>query len=392
MHEALWAERIVALRELHGWTQTQLAGTTGISQAYLSQIERLQRTPSPEIIEQIAESTGTPMSFFAAEALQSSDDTLHFRKNRTASQKLTRQFKRYFQESARAGELLVDRISYPKAALSFLSDGARVTPDALTELAGEARRAMGLSPADPIRNLTRGLERSGISVFRIDLADLEHERVVGSGHFGISHWAGPGTRAAIAYVSGSGDRNRFTLAHELGHLLLHTFRTNIPSQEAEKEAHAFASLLLLPRERAHDLVSPSTTLNDFARIKASFGISIQASVMNAELLGIIDEQRKRSLFRQISQRGWRTTEPVEVSLEEPQLLRKAREMGWPKAPLMKVADEVGLPAHILRAITLESPPQNSPSHDPSTVVDLNRYLDRREPVIPSPTSDRFAQH
>lgn len=378
MHEALWAERVVALRELHGWTQTQLATTTGISQAYLSSIERLQRTVSPEILEQIAQATGTPMSFFAADFQQFSDDTLHFRKNRTASQKLTRQFKRYFQESARAGETLVEKIAYPKAALTFLSDGDLVTSETLSELASDARRAMGLAPSDPIRNLTRGLERSGIAVFRIDLADLEHERVVGSGHYGISHWAGPGTRAAIAYVSGSGDRNRFTLAHELGHLLLHTFRTNVPSKEAEKEAHTFASLLLLPRERAHDLVSKTTALNDFARIKASFGISIQAAVMNAEHLGLIDEHRKRSLFRQISQRGWKTDEPVNVSQEEPQLLRKAREMGWPGSPLTQVAEEVGLHAHILRALTLETPAASPADRESATVVDLNQFLERKE--------------
>lgn len=378
MHEALWAERVVALRELHGWTQTQLATTTGISQAYISSIERLQRTASLEIVEQIARATGTPMAFFDSGFQQFSDDTLHFRKNRTASQRLTRQFKRYFQESARAGETLVEKISYPKAALTFLSDGDPVTSEALSELARDARRAMGLAPSDPIRNLTRGLERSGIAVFRIDLADLEDERVVGSGHYGISHWAGPGTRAAIAYVSGSGDRNRFTLAHELGHLLLHTFRTNVPPKEAEKEAHTFASLLLLPRERAHDLISQSTALNDYARIKASFGISIQAAVMNAEHLGIIDEHRKGSLFRQISQRGWKTDEPVHVNQEEPQLLRKAREIGWPGAPLTQVAEDVGLHAHILRALTLEAPATSPAGTEAAKVVDLNRFVQMKE--------------
>jgi hypothetical protein len=46
-----------------------------------------------------------------------------------------------------------------------------------------------------------------------------------TGHFGISYWGGVGATALIGTFPGSqGDRERFTLAHELGHMVLHSYR------------------------------------------------------------------------------------------------------------------------------------------------------------------------
>ena len=343
------AERVRTLREMHGWTQADLAAVTGLSQPLLSSIEKLRRDATPDSLRAIAAATDTPLSFFEIEPSSVPMDSLHFRKNKTAPVKLTTQVKAFFREAHRVTTTLLDQVARPIA--QFPSADARagtVDMGEVEEFADETRRALGLEGDAPIPNLTRALERAGAAVFRMTLPGVEEGRVVGKGHYGVSYWGGPGERPVIGYFPGSGDRDRFTLAHELGHVVLHTYRT--PCDEAEMEAHRFAGALLLPRARAADLISATTTLSEYARIKAGFGISIQAIIMRAWNLGLIDDGRRTSLMIQVGARGWRTLEPVEVIHEEPQLVTKALMAVWPDSPYRRAAEPLAIQPQILRSL------------------------------------------
>jgi Zn-dependent peptidase ImmA (M78 family) len=67
-------------------------------------------------------------------------------------------------------------------------------------------------------------------------------------------------------------------------------------------------------------VSESLTLHGYMKIKATFGISIQATITRGRRLILISRERQRSLVIQISTRGWRKNEPVSVGKESPVLL------------------------------------------------------------------------
>ncbi|WP_269455268.1 helix-turn-helix domain-containing protein [Occultella aeris] len=355
------AERVRTLREMHGWTQKDLADATGLSQPLLSSIEKLRRDATPDSLRAIAEATETPLSFFEIEPSSVPADSLHFRKNKTAPVRLTTQVKAYFREAHRVTTALLDRVAYPVG--QFPSADARrtaVDQDEIEALAGETRRALGIESHSPIPNLTRALERAGAIVFRMALPGVEENQVIGKGHFGISYWGGPGERPVIGYFTGSGDRDRFTIAHELGHVVLHSYRE--PGGDAEREAHGFAGALLLPRSRAVDLVTPTTSLSEFARIKAAFGISIQATIMRAANLGLIDETRKSSLMVQLTQRGWRRAEPVDVVHEEPQLVTKALIAAWPESPYRAAAEPLAIQPQVLHSL---APAVSSAAHGPS---------------------------
>ncbi|MCR6649172.1 MAG: XRE family transcriptional regulator [Cellulomonas sp.] len=351
------AERLRTLREMHGWTQAELAAATGLSQPLLSSIEKLRRDATPDSLQAIAEATDTPLSFFEIEPSSVPTDSLHFRKNKTAPVKLTTQVKAYFREAHRVTTTLLDKVARPIAQFPTADARAgRIDGDEIEELTFETRRALGLELDVPIPNLTRALERAGAAVFRMTLPGVEEGRVVGKGHYGVSYWGGPGERPVIGYFPGSGDRDRFTIAHELGHVVLHTYRT--PCDEAEVEAHRFAGALLLPRTRAVELIGSTTTLSEYARIKAGFGISIQAIIMRAAHLGLIDEARKTSLMVQVGARGWRTAEPVEVIHEEPQLVTKALTAVWPESPYRRAAEPLAIQPQVLRSL---APVVSSPS-------------------------------
>jgi Zn-dependent peptidase ImmA (M78 family) len=89
----------------------------------------------------------------------------------------------------------------------------------------------------------------------------------------------------------------------------------------ESEAHQFAGAFLMPLADAKVAMNSLSMLSDFMMMKSGWGISISALVSRARNAGIISYDRYRSLYMQISARGWRKQEPVEVGLEQPLLLK-----------------------------------------------------------------------
>ena len=173
------------------------------------------------------------------------------------------------------------------------------------------------------------------------------------GHFGISHGISAGYPIVGYFPGASADRDRFTLSHEIGHVVLHSNRT---SSNPEREANRFAGALLLSEAAARSELHSMVTLNQLTRVKARFGISIQALIMRASGLGIIDGRRQRSLFVQLSARGWRHSEPVEVEPEYPLLMRKLIGLSLPTEPTTRdVEKRLGLPRAYVRAMAPPPP-------------------------------------
>lgn len=363
------AERIRTLREMNAWTQSDLADASGVSQSLLSQIEQLRRDATVETLEAIARATDMPMSFFEVMPSEIPADSLHFRKNKTAPIKLTTQVKAFYRETHRIVTAVLDRASIPVATLPMADARTSIDPESIEELATLVREALKIDALAPIPNVVRAIERLGWGVFRFTLPGVEEGRVVGKGHYGLSYWGGPGERAVVGYFAGSGDRDRFTLAHEIGHCVLHARRD--AGQDAEAEAHAFAGALLLPRDRMIELVNARTTLHDFARIKATFGASISATVMRSHQLGLINDTRKKSLFIQIGQNGWGKNEPVDVPNESPQLVTKALEAIWPGGDLRTASVALGVHRQVLRSIAPRRDSSPVPAGGMAAVVSLS---------------------
>ena len=187
------------------------------------------------------------------------------------------------------------------------------------------------------------------------------------GHFGVSYWSGPGERALIGYFPGSrSDRDRFTIAHELGHIVLHTHRPR--TGDAELEANLCASALLMPKSRAEQSLSMRLNLTDYARLKAIWGVSIQALIMRGSQLGLVSEGRKESLFKQLSARGWRRSEPVVVHPEQPLLLWRLIKSAFGDASSSEIAEKLAIPAVVLRALAPRPFKSSVESSDTSSSV------------------------
>ena len=183
---------------------------------------------------------------------------------------------------------------------------------------------MGLDPIGPVGDLTRSLERQGIVVAPMKTTGGSDDGKTRLTSEGITYPQYEGM-PCIGYSAGKrigGDRQRFTKAHELGHLILHRFRRPDTPQQMEREAHLFAGALLLPAEDMSRSIRRNATLSDFLKVKSGWGVSIAASISRARTLDIISAERYRSLQIQLSSRGWRKQEPVNVGEEHPLLLKQ----------------------------------------------------------------------
>jgi Zn-dependent peptidase ImmA (M78 family) len=102
----------------------------------------------------------------------------------------------------------------------------------------------------------------------------------------------------------SGERERFTLAHELGHLVLQC--TN--GLDREKACNRFAGAFLMPAEVLWAEVGKrrdALSIAELIELKRIFAVSLQMLVYRCFDLKIISEDLFKSLFREFKDKGWR---------------------------------------------------------------------------------------
>jgi hypothetical protein len=183
-------------------------------------------------------------------------------------------------------------------------------------------------------------------------------------HMGMSMLV-DGTPVVRTARSGAvpGDRQRFTVAHELAHLTLHTSlrppETTEQARAIESQAHRFAGAFLLPGEQFLDSLDHEggrVTLTTLARMKEQWGVAIKAMVVRLQQLQRIDADHARSLYKQISARGWNKNEPVEVVNERAVWLTKTMSRRFPGPdPAGQAAEHAGLDRTYLDSWTRWAP-------------------------------------
>jgi Zn-dependent peptidase ImmA (M78 family)/transcriptional regulator with XRE-family HTH domain len=366
---AFSAERIRTVRALFGLTQKELAHEAGVSQSLLSNVELGKTEVTEDLLQAVARATATPRSFFDVVPSHLPLDSLRFRKYSTASAKDTARAKTLFAEVHRAVVGLAKWAQYPTPNLPLVKD--ELDHDDIENVALDVRAALRLGEDGPIPNVIRSLERAGVATVPVVFpGDNDPDTAAMPGHFGLSYWAGRGEHALVGYFPGSKpDRDRFTLSHELGHIVLHGHRD---VHDPEDEANRFASAFLMPRERAKELLGPDLVLMDYARLKAIWGMSIQALIFRAHHCGRITADRKRSLFIQLSARGWRKNEPVVMHPEEPRLVWKLLTAKFGATPYSIASEPMALPPVLLRSLAPQPKGHVPPPRQPGAVLPFVR--------------------
>ncbi|WP_083502141.1 helix-turn-helix domain-containing protein [Sphaerimonospora mesophila] len=361
-------ERVRQLRGLHGMTQAELVKEIPyLTQSQLSRIESGLAQPDEETVALLAAIFGVTTELFKRPPI--ADLTAHSPQMR-ARGKLTSRDKASGLEWAR----LIEEFYLT------LQSRAKIIPTKLTQLheaapqeaAQEVRSLLGFNPIEPLPYLILAIERIGVTVlglpYRNDALDA------------FSAWRDD--RPIIAILSGvPGDRVRFNVAHELGHLVLHSRRPIRLSSEIEAEADQFAAALLTPLHAIRHEMPKNPTLSSLAMLKTQWGVSIKSLVRRARELGVIDQERAISLYKQISARGWNRAEPGYVAQEKPRAFRKLAEISYGPGPnTEKMATEACWSEELTLAVLeqhatveelpFQSPPRLVPVINTSKVVAL----------------------
>lgn len=166
---------------------------------------------------------------------------------------------------------------------------------------------------DPIPNLVELLEEQGIKVLAVDAVKID-------GLTARVRRAGKGAAPVIVVNRQDwGERQRFTLAHELGHLVMDV----AAKLDEEKAAHRFAGAFLMPADALWAKIGKhrtSISLGELLELKQLFGTSIQAITYRCKDLDIFSESLFRRLFNAFTRFGWRSPpykEPRAREGEEP---------------------------------------------------------------------------
>jgi Zn-dependent peptidase ImmA (M78 family) len=185
----------------------------------------------------------------------------------------------------------------------------------VVQVAQELRLSWHLPPG-PVKDVIRTLEAAGILVVEFDFGS---RRISGLSTFDVRYGMPP-----VIYLnrSLSGDRRRWTCAHELAHIIFHHHLDGPPPEDSEEQADLFASEFLVPASDIRGLIPKTLTLEVLADLKRHWGVSMQALVMKAAATGRMSEWSKTQWFKRFNKLGYRLDEPVEVTSEHPILVEK----------------------------------------------------------------------
>lgn len=293
-----------------GISQKDLHGKTGIDQATLSKLENDVIAPSGDYLASLSRELRRPVSFFQQNVpYYGRAVSVHsFRKKSAVRER----------ELAKEMALVDIALIHLSLLFRYFTVSPLLVPDfsrrrsteTVGELAADVRSRFNMPPG-PVGNLTTILEDHGVVVFFTDFSGVDIDGLT----------IAPPELPPCVFVNSKrpADRQRFTLAHELGHLVLH--RT-LHEGDIETEANEFASAFLMPKEDIQEELKGTAGIARYAALKPKWRVAIAALAMRAKALNFISEYQSRQLWKRLSSLGYRKTEPPELSFpaDEPVLL------------------------------------------------------------------------
>jgi Zn-dependent peptidase ImmA (M78 family) len=358
-----------------------LAEAVGINQSTVARLESDHIALEDSHLSAISLRTGFPPSFFRqGPPPEFALGSLLFRKRKS----LDRDDKARIRQLARLAFELAEKLGARTKVIDVTIKRFQGQVDPV-RAARVTRDNLGLSPDTPVYKLMHTLEKNGVVILALPVEIPKYDA--------FSLWSDSDPRQPIIVLSANrtGDRIRFSLAHELAHLLMH-HPVTVGNAIVEEEANRFASEFLLPEEAMRKEIILPLTLTHLAELKARWGVSMQALIMRALAMGLISSRQVKRLFMMLSARGWRTNEPVAIPAEKPRRLRKMAEVVLGGAlDLPQLAVLIHAPTKLVREILeshagredLSSPvaaigkSQPQRPQEPSKIIDIRQRQSRR---------------
>lgn len=332
MPERVNPHMVTLARDARAITQEELAERSGIGQGTLSKYENSALPIPDDFVNILSHTLKYPTGFFYEQGRPYGFPPFHYRKRKKLSAKTLGRI---------IAEMNIRRIHIAKLARSFDLKTNRSIPEIdMDEYQGQSRRRPNIEdiaravrelwmlPRGPIPNMVELLEENGAIVvpcdFQTDLIDAMSQRIDGM------------PVLFFININSPPDRIRYTLAHELGHMALHTVSVK-EDDVMEDEADHFAGAFLLPSDEIK-IQLRQFNLRHLANMKGYWKVSMQAIAYRADRLKLITPYQSKTFWIEMGRLGYRKREPNEPPKETPNLLRRMvafhqRQLGYSTADL-----------------------------------------------------------
>lgn len=308
--------RLTQARVRRSKTKTELASEVGVSTAAIGQYEAGINSPRPDVLERLAKTLDTPPAFFTIGRPLARLDTVnaHFRSLRSARVS--------DRQKALATASLVWELTFALERYVRLPEpelprvGRAASP---SEAAALLRQHWGL-PDGPVKHLVATAESHGIIVVvrplgEIDAVDAFSTVIV--------------DRPIIITTPRRSEnvfRHRFSIAHEIGHLLLHA-DSGEHGAAVEKAADEFAAAFLTPAASMDAVLPQRLDLTALDRLSRTWGVSSTSLVRRMVERGRTTDSSARRAYQRLSMVYDPSADPSSAYPGEmPTLLRKAAEL------------------------------------------------------------------
>jgi len=305
------------IRLFHDLSLTDLGEQVGVSKQFLSRVETGAESVSAHLESSLAETLGVlPEFFYRVDPNPIADEQCHFRRQLTTKVAL--------RQVARArGEMLKRLVGVLDAHVELpryrVGEADPESPETIERAAETFRSLFGLG-LGPLSNVTRIAENAGAVVMKVRGLAPEIDAVSFA------------TRRPLIALNGDGRsacRERFGVAHELGHFSLH-IGVLTGDRLTETQANRFASALLMPRctfASECRLALRGTRLNwpGLSELKLRWGVSKAAIIFRGRQLGVFSDDQARAGYVGLNRHGEALKESEDhlIANEEPEVVAES---------------------------------------------------------------------
>lgn len=306
-------ERIKQARKAAGLSLRALAERADVTAMAISKYEAGKSTPSSRVLLSLSKALGVRIEYFFRPVkveLQEVKHRKHSQLPKKALQQIEGDVKEQLERFVELEQLLPNG---PLQAFKLPGD----LPESITSLheieilARQLRDSWSLG-IDPIPVLTDMLEERGVKVFQSKAINERFDGMAATVD---------GIPVIVVGRGWPGDRQRFTLAHELGHLVLKGRLA--PDLDEEAAANRFAGAFLAPENEVRKELGEKRTWlepRELEVLKKTYGLSMQGWMHRAKDLGILPDTHYVEMRKFFNARGWNRKEPGDqYPPERPQL-------------------------------------------------------------------------
>lgn len=341
--------RIKEARIARGYSLSDLSELIGVSSQAISKYELGTSKPSPETMMALIRTLDFPMRYFSKPMVIENDcsnSAVFFRARKSTNIKTKEALKIRIKWADEIRRFHEKYIEFPEVDIPDFTDLIKneLTDEIIEEIALSLRQHWGLG-LGPLGDIVEILQGKGIIITRAILGNKKVDA--------FSQWYNNKPYIVLGSDKGSAVRSRFDLAHELGHLIMHTdieeeqIKSKEISEQMESQADRFAGAFLLPISTFPSEVM-SSSINHFIELKRRWKVSVSAMIKRVEQLGYLSENQIRYLKAQMTRNNFWRREPLDDTLESefPDLFKEAFELLFNNNVVVQqdVLDEISLTA------------------------------------------------